>query len=72
MIQDIKHSDGIWHTTEHFYEGYKYVIKSREGSGMKVHILNADNTKVIKTFRWSLVKASYAGAKAKQFIDNLK
>lgn len=52
-VQIETHLDGIWNTCRYKIEETIIVVKSRQGKGVKFHIM--ENDKVVKTFRFTTV-----------------
>jgi hypothetical protein len=70
MSVPITHIDGLWNTTEFDYRGYKILIKSQKGKGMKAHAFLPDNpNKVDFTLRYTFIKPDVLLAKVKSKID---
>ena len=68
---DMKHIDGEWHTTGYDYKGYRILIKSRKGGGMKAHAFDVfpNSDKVLFTLRYGFIKPEKLLSKVKSKID---
>lgn len=66
----VKHIDGKWHTSNEIILGFNCQIKMQKGKGSKIHIWNEDNSKVLKTFRFSFAVKEHLIAKATIWISN--
>ncbi len=69
MIQEVKHIDGKWFTSDFIIEDFKVQIKMRQNHGCKVHIFNNETNKVLKTFRYHFASQDFLLKKAKQWIE---
>ena len=70
MIPEVKHPDGTWKTTEHFYKGRKILIKARKCKGMKAHVFYPyGSEKVQFTLRYRFIEPKDLLEKVKFKID---
>jgi len=68
MIQEIKHIDGVWKTTEYPYRDRIIVIKSQKNHGMKAHCFYEG--KVIFTQRFRSILPALLLKRMKDRIDS--
>lgn len=67
MMKDIKHPDGVWHTTEYKYRDRVIMIKSRIGHGMKAHCFYEGS--VIFTQRFKTIEPMHLLKRMKDRVD---
>lgn len=71
MIEERKHIDGTWKTTEYRYKDRKILIKSQVGHGMKAHVFYPNKDEVQFTLRFHFIEPERLLQKVYNKIDNL-
>lgn len=68
-MNEQKHPDVVWHTTEHEYEGRKILLKSRRGHGMKAHVFKPGELEIDFSLRFVFITPEKLLQKCKEKID---
>ena len=64
------HIDGVWNTSRQNYLDCEIIIKSKDGKGIKAHVL--ENGKEIFTWRFNFIEPEKLVAKMKRKIDQMR
>ena len=61
--------DGLWFGTEYSYHNRKMVVKTKTGHGIKIHVFETDNSKILFTLRFNYLEHKEV---IKEAIEKLK
>lgn len=71
-IKDQKHPDGVWHTSQEKYRGWRLMIKSAENHGMKCHgFAPGKSDRPIFTHRYSFIDLQRLLKNAKKKVNKI-